>query len=78
LYRLEFEVYQFDGKLGDSVVLRVSWILKTPEKTDNTHLKRATIVQPVSGPDFDALVAAKSMALEKFSRIILDEMKKII
>ena len=78
LYRLEFEVHQFDGKLGDSVVLRVSWILKTPDKTDNTHLKRATIVQPVTGPDFDALVAAKSKALEKLSRMILDEMKKIV
>jgi len=77
-YRIEFDVYQFDGKLGDSVVLRVSWILKTPDKTDNTHLRRATIVQPVSGDDFDALVAAKSKALEKFSHMILDEIKNII
>jgi hypothetical protein len=77
-YRIEFDVHQFDGKLGDSVVLRVSWILKTPDQTDNTHLKRSTIVQPVSGPDYDALVAAKSMALEKFSRMILDEIKNII
>ncbi len=77
-YRIEFDVHQFDGKLGDSVVLRVSWILKTPDQTDNTHLKRSTIVQPVSGPDYDALVAAKSMALEKFSHMILDEMKNII
>ncbi len=78
LYRLEFDVHQFDGKLGDAVVLNVSWILKTPDKTDNTHLKRATIVQPVSGPDFDALVAAQSKALEKLSRMIVDEMKNII
>jgi uncharacterized lipoprotein YmbA len=78
LVRIEFDVHQFDGKLGDSVVLRVSWILKTPDQTDNTHLKRATIVQPVSGPDYDALVAAKSKALEKLSRMILDEMKNII
>ena len=77
-YRIEFDVHQFDGKLGDSVVLRVSWILKTPGQTDNTHLKRSTIFQPVSGPDYDALVAAKSMALEKLSRIVLDEMKNII
>ena len=78
MVRIEFDVHQFDGKLGDSVVLSVSWILKTPEKTDNTHLKRATIVQPVSGPDYDALVAAKSMALEKLSRMIVDELKNII
>ena len=77
-YRIEFDVHQFDGKLGDSVVLSVSWILKTPDQTDNTHLKRSTVVQPVSGPDYDALVAAKSMALEKLSRIILEEMKNII
>ena len=76
--RIEFDVHQFDGKLGDSVVLNVSWILKTADKTDNTHLKRSTIVQAVSGPDFDALVAAKSMALERLSRIILEEMKNII
>ncbi len=78
LIRIEFDVHQFDGKLGDAVVLRVSWILKTPDKTDNTHLRISTIVQQVSGPDFDALVSAKSMALEKLSRIILDEMKNII
>ena len=78
LYRIEFDVHQFDGKLGDSVVLRVTWILKTPDKTNNTHLKRSTVVQPVSGADYDALVAAKSKALEQFSRMILDEMKNII
>ena len=77
-YRIEFDVHQFDGKIGDSVVLSVSWILKTPDQTNNTHLKRSTIVQPVSGDDYDALVAAKSMALEKLSRMILDEMKNII
>ena len=77
-YRIEFDVHQFDGKIGDSVLLRVSWILKTPDKTNNTHLKRSTIVQPVSGDDYDALVAAKSKALERFSRIIIDEMKNII
>ena len=77
-YRIEFDVHQFDGKLGDSVVLNVSWILRTPDQTDNTHLRRATIVQPVSGPDFDALVAAQSEALEKLSRMILDEIKNII
>lgn len=76
--RIEFDVHQFDGKLGDSVVLNVSWILKTQDQTDNTHLKRSTIVQPVLGPDYDALVAAKSKALEKFSRIIFDELKKVI
>jgi uncharacterized lipoprotein YmbA len=77
-YRIEFDVYQFDGKLGDSVVLRVSWILKTPGKTDNMHLKKSTIVQPVSGDDFDALVAAKSKALEAFSHMIIEELKKVI
>ena len=76
--RIEFDVHQFDGKLGDAVVLNVSWILKTPAKADNIHLKRATIVQPVSGPDYDALVAAKSKALEKLSRMIIDEMNNVI
>jgi hypothetical protein len=38
--------------------------------------KRTTIVQAVTGYDYDALIAAKNGALEKFSHMILDELKK--
>ena len=77
-YQIEIEVYRFDGKLGDSVVLNVGWILKTSDPAQAVSLKRATIVQTVTGDDYDALIAAKNGALEKFSRIIIDEMKSII
>ncbi len=77
-YQIEIEVYRFDGKLGDSVVLNVGWILKTSDSAQAVSLKRATIVQTVTGDDYDALIAAKNGALEKFSRIIIDEMKSII
>jgi uncharacterized lipoprotein YmbA len=75
-YQIEIEVYRFDGKLGDSVVLNVGWILKTSDPDQAVSLKRSTIVQPVTGDDYDALVAAKNGALEKFSHMILDELKK--
>jgi uncharacterized lipoprotein YmbA len=75
-YQIEIEVYRFDGKLGDSVVLNVGWILKTPDPARAVSLKRSTIVQAVTGDDYDALIAAKNGALEKFSHMILDELKK--
>jgi uncharacterized lipoprotein YmbA len=77
-HQIELEVYRFDGKLGDSVVLNVGWILKTADSSQAVLLKRSTIVQAVTGDDYDALIAAKNGALEKFSRIILDELKKVI
>lgn len=77
-YQIEIEVYRFDGKLGDSVVLNVGWILKTADSSQAMFFKRSTIVQAVTGDDYDALIAAKNGALEKFSRIILDELKKVI
>jgi uncharacterized lipoprotein YmbA len=77
-HQIELEVYRFDGKLGDSVVLNVGWILKTADSSQAVLLKRSTIVQAVTGDDYDALITAKNGALEKFSRIILDELKKVI
>ena len=77
-YQIEIEVYRFDGKLGDSVVLNVGWILKKSDPNQAVSLKRTTIVQTVTGDDYDALVAAKNGALEKFSHMILDELKKAI
>jgi uncharacterized lipoprotein YmbA len=76
-YRIEFDVHQFDGRLGDSVLLKVTWILRAYEKTETIYVKRSIIEQPVSGKDYDALIAAQSKALETFSRLIVDEVKKI-
>jgi uncharacterized lipoprotein YmbA len=76
-YRIEFDVHQFDGRLGDSVLLKVTWIIKAYEKTETIYVKRSIIEQPVSGKDYDALIAAQSKALETFSRLIVDEVKKI-
>lgn len=76
-HQVEVEVYRFDGKPGDSVVLNVGWILKTADPAPAMSFTRSTIVQPVTGDGYDALVAAKNGALEKFSQMILDKLKSI-
>jgi hypothetical protein len=77
-HQVEVEVYRFDGKPGDAVVLNVGWILRTTDPAPAMSFRRSTIVEPVMGDGYDALVAAKNGALEKFSRMILDELKTTI
>jgi hypothetical protein len=71
-YQVVVDVVRCDGRLGDAVWLEVRWsILKGPEKKLlKTH--RSSIREPVSGPDYAALVAAQSRALAKLSQEIAE------
>lgn len=75
-YRIDIEVYRFDGKLGDSVTLHAGWILRTHNQKNQVRLKRSMISEPVTGNEFDALISAKSRAVEKFSVLIVEELKQ--
>jgi uncharacterized lipoprotein YmbA len=75
-YRIDIEVYRFDGKLGDSVTLHAGWILRTPDQKNQVRLRRWMISEPVTGNEFDALISAKSRAIEKFSVLIVETIKK--
>jgi len=75
-YRVTLDVYQFDGRLGESVVLNVSWVLKnTQAGTIHSVFKKSVIRQVVSGNGYDALVQAQSDAIKTLSRAIVDEIK---
>lgn len=76
-YRIAFNVQQFDGQPGNSVLLNAVWTIKERKGTKALYAKRSIIRQPVSGNDYEALVAAHSQALAALSREIAAAIKNI-
>ncbi len=76
-YHVVLDVHQFDGRLGESVVLRVSWALKKNQATPAQQILIKTVInQPVSGNGYEALVNAQSEAINILSREIASAIKK--
>jgi uncharacterized lipoprotein YmbA len=76
-YRVALEVQQFDGQLGEAVRLKVTWIVTGGEDKTPLAVQKSDIQEPVSGKDYDGLVAAHSSALATLSREIADEIRKL-
>jgi len=76
-YRVALDVQQFDGDLGGAVVLKATWILTGREGKTPLAVRKAEIREPVSGTDYDALVAAQSRAVAALSREIAGEIRKL-
>lgn len=76
-YRVKLDVEQFDGLLGEHVLLNVTWSVTDQEGTNELVVKKALIKEPVSAKDYEALVAAKSQAIVTLSRAIVDEIKRL-
>ena len=69
-YRIVLDVHQFDGSLGEKVMLNVTWTITGPEGRTALLVRKSMITQPVSGKDYEAFVAAKSQVIASFSREI--------
>jgi uncharacterized lipoprotein YmbA len=76
-YRVALNVQQFDGALAGPAVLRVTWIVTGREGKTPLSVRKTEIQEPVSGRDYDALVAAQSRAVAALSREIAEEIKKL-
>jgi len=69
-YQVVVDIVRCDGRLGDAVWLEARWsILKGSEKK-LVKTMRSSIREPVTGPDYAALVAAQSQAVAKLSQEI--------
>ncbi|MDO9264142.1 MAG: PqiC family protein [Desulfosalsimonadaceae bacterium] len=67
-YRVELEVHQFEGQMGEAVLLNVTWAVRGREgDAEPLILRRSVIRREISGNDYDALVAAHSQALGELS-----------
>ncbi len=77
-WQIGFDVHQFDGTLGGSVLLNVTWTIKVASSdSKNVVVKKSVINQPVAGNGYDAVVKAQSKALEALSLEIVKEISKM-
>jgi uncharacterized lipoprotein YmbA len=67
-YQVTVDVIRCDGRLGNAAWLEARWsIFQGPEKK-LLKTMRSDISEPVTGPDYAALVAAQSRAVAKLSQ----------
>ena len=76
-YRIKLEVEQFDGRLGERIVLDVTWTVTDQEGTKKLVVRKSLIEEPVSDKTYEALVVAESNALVTLSRTIVEEIRKL-
>ena len=76
-YRVKLDVEQFDGQLGERVVLEVTWMVMDQEGTNKLLVRRSLIEEPVPDNNYEALVVAESNALVTLSRTIVEEIRKL-
>ena len=74
-YWIKLDVEQFDGQLGEGVVLDVSWIVMDKEGTNKLVVRKSRVEEAVLDKAYEALVEAKSNALVTLSRIIVEELR---
>jgi uncharacterized protein len=74
-FRLLLSIHHFEGTPGKEAALEATWaILEGPEKkTGIVHTSRIT--EPISGSDYQSLVAAQSRIVEHLSREIAQAIK---
>jgi len=75
-HRIQLIVDQFDGWFGGHVVLNVTWSVWNQNDASESVMKHTRIEEPVSGDDYDALVAAQSRAIGTLSRAIVYKIKR--
>jgi hypothetical protein len=74
-YKVKFDVQQFDGRLGESVLLNVTWSITGQDDKVAPVVRKSIITESVSAKDYEALVAAKSRALAALSSEIVEEIR---
>jgi uncharacterized lipoprotein YmbA len=76
-YRVGLDIEQFDGQLGGDVILDVRWAITVDEsgKPDTVHV--STIRETTTGPDYEALVRASSLATGRLGQEIAAELVKV-
>jgi uncharacterized lipoprotein YmbA len=72
-FRIFLQVHQFDGKLGENVVLNVTWTVTGPESRNVLCMQRSILKETASGMDYESFVSAENRALAGLSREIARE-----
>ena len=76
-YLIKLEVEQFDGQLGEGVVLDVTWMVTDKEGTNKLVVRKSRIEEAALDETYEALVEAKSNGLATLGRTIVEELRKL-
>jgi uncharacterized lipoprotein YmbA len=71
-YQVTVDVVRCDGRLGEAAWLETRWSVFGGQEKKLLKTKRSSLREPVSGPDYAALVAAQSRAIAKLSQEIAE------
>lgn len=74
-HRVAVDVIRFDGTYGDSVSMKVQWAVFRKDR--EALVMHASIIEPVTGNDYRALVEAMSRVMESLSRDIADTISSL-
>lgn len=77
-YKVEVEVIRLDGILGEYVTLITRWAVFGKNGDNVLLMKRSSYTESVAGKAYEALVAAKSQAIAKFSQDVASAIKTIL
>lgn len=69
-YQVTVDVVRCDGQLGNAAWLEARWSIFKGQEKKLFKTMRSNISEPVTGPDYAALVAAESRAVAKLSQEI--------
>jgi uncharacterized lipoprotein YmbA len=77
VYRLEVVVNRFDGQLGGDVVLDAKWSIVTEMSNKLDLTRTSSIRENTSGPGFEDLVNASSLAIARMSEEIAMQLEQL-
>jgi uncharacterized protein len=76
-FRIGMNLNRFEGTPGAEVFLEASWIVQAGPDKKEGFVQKSRITEPVSGSDYQALVAAQSRAVEKLGREIAKAIRSL-
>ncbi|MFA5110014.1 MAG: PqiC family protein [Desulfobaccales bacterium] len=75
-YQVVLDIVRCDGRLGDAAWLEARWSISAGPEKKLLKTHRSSIREPVTGPDYAALVAAESRAVGQLSQEIATAIQK--
>lgn len=68
--RIALDIHQFDGRLGESASLKVTWMIYKTGEEKSIVVHQSTLKEPIAKDGYDALVAAQNRLLASLSKEI--------
>jgi len=77
VYRVEIIVNQFDGQLGENVILDAKWSILSEPSGKFERVRTSTIQKDTSSPGYEALVNASSLAVAQLSEEMAAQLARV-